>query len=240
MKEKIGICVAIIFILTAVGTVSGEDLSIIDISPQEKTVSVGSTFTLNINITPAEPISAAACNVTFDPAILQALDVSNGGMFDGWWDDVVPGGLIEINNTAGKISYIAATSSYNVTEEGTFAIITFQAISTGISYVNIEDATIHGKSPPDIIVINGSVTVIEGDTTPPVITLEDYPASVINYRDVHFEWNATDDVTAYQNILFSYKLEGHDSSWSSWGYIKQKDYYNLDAGSYTFRIKAKD
>ncbi|HEC82330.1 MAG TPA: hypothetical protein ENI53_00395, partial [Thermoplasmatales archaeon] len=59
-------------------------------------------------------------------------------------------------------------------------------------------------------------------------------------RDVHFEWNATDDVTAYQNILFSYKLEGHDSSWSSWGYIKQKDYYNLDAGSYTFRIKAKD
>ncbi|HEC76233.1 MAG TPA: hypothetical protein ENI33_03095, partial [Thermoplasmatales archaeon] len=82
--------------------------------------------------------------------------------------------------------------------------------------------------------------IIPPDTTPPVITLEDYPPSVINYRDVHFEWNATDDTTEYQNILFSYKLDGYDAGWSSWGYVKQKDYYNLDAGSYTFRIRAKD
>lgn len=39
---------------------------------------------------------------------------------------------------------------------------------------------------------------------------------------------------------YSYFLEGYDDGWSDWSSEAQKDYTNLDAGSYRFRVKAKN
>lgn len=39
---------------------------------------------------------------------------------------------------------------------------------------------------------------------------------------------------------YAYFLEGYDDQWSKWSLESQKDYTNLDAGSYLFRVKAKN
>ena len=50
-----------------------------------------------------------------------------------------------------------------------------------------------------------------------------------------FEWNGSDNTDVY-----SYILEGKDSTWSSWTSAKSITYPDLDNGNYTFKVKAKD
>jgi len=209
------------------------------IYPEEKMVGIGDVFTLLINISSDEPVSAAVCNISFNPSILQAISVENGGMFEYWWDDLIPepNGMCEIDNINGTISYIiASSSSENAVAEGTFAILTFMAINEGTSFVNIEDPVIQGET--DVEIINGQV-IVAADITPPTISLLTYPPSITNNNDVTFEWTATDDSTPQNQILYSYMLEGYDT-WHPWSYSTSKTYNNLPDGSYTFKIKAKD
>ncbi len=42
------------------------------------------------------------------------------------------------------------------------------------------------------------------------------------------------------NIEYSYYLEGFDKEWSEWSKKSEKDYTNLLAGSYTFKVKARN
>ncbi|MCX6268772.1 MAG: triple tyrosine motif-containing protein [Bacteroidetes bacterium] len=41
-----------------------------------------------------------------------------------------------------------------------------------------------------------------------------------------------------QGLLFQFKLDGFDADWSAWSLRNNKEYTNLPAGSYTFRLKA--
>jgi len=78
------------------------------------------------------------------------------------------------------------------------------------------------------------------DTTPPNTTITSGPSGTINYDDVTFAWTGTDNVTSTSNLVYSYKLEGYDSNWSSWISSTSKNYYNLTEDSYTFFVKARD
>jgi len=40
--------------------------------------------------------------------------------------------------------------------------------------------------------------------------------------------------------VYSYKLEGYDTSWSAWTSATSKSYTDLPNGAYTFKVKAKD
>lgn len=85
-----------------------------------------------------------------------------------------------------------------------------------------------------------TVDVSTSDTTPPDTTITDGPSGTIEYNDVAFTWVGSDDVTSPSDIIYSYKLQGYDSSWSSWTTSKSKSYTDLDNGTYTFKVKAKD
>ncbi|HEC76953.1 MAG TPA: hypothetical protein ENI33_06835, partial [Thermoplasmatales archaeon] len=218
--------------------IKAEGKNVIEIEPSFLVGRIGENISVNISILPSEEIIGAQCDLFFNSSVLQVIEISKGNLFELWIDDFVEN-FTEIDNENGSIKNIIAFSFNSTNESGTLAQILFRICNESFSSLNISSAVIsdvNGNST-EVEVINGSIYV---DIHSPVITLEDYPPSVIDYRDVHFEWNATDDTTEYQNILFSYKLDGYDSSWSPWGYIKQKDYYNLNAGSYTFKIKAKD
>lgn len=56
-------------------------------------------------------------------------------------------------------------------------------------------------------------------------------------NSVRLSYTAT-DYSDNQNILYSYKLEGFDESWSTPSATITKDYTNLPEGEYTFLIKA--
>ena len=78
------------------------------------------------------------------------------------------------------------------------------------------------------------------DTNPPETYIIEGPSGIIDYNDVTFEWIGTDDFTPSNKLLYSYKLEGYDTTWSPWTGQTSKTYYDLQKGSYTFYVKAKD
>jgi signal transduction histidine kinase/DNA-binding NarL/FixJ family response regulator/ligand-binding sensor domain-containing protein len=71
------------------------------------------------------------------------------------------------------------------------------------------------------------------------------PVNITNHvfpftsRNFHFEFAAPffelEDWTLYQ-----YFLERRDRGWSAWNKETQKDYFNLDSGDYTFRVRARN
>ena len=240
MKGKVATIIAILFLLTLYG--NAEEKNMMAISPIQKLVNVGENFTINVTIIPVEPVTSAVCNISFDASVLQAMDVSNGGIFEIWVDDflfnLTNQSMIKIDNINGSIRRITGVSSAEnpVTEPGIFAIITFKAVTEGISYINITNAFINQKAPN---IVNGIVTVQKIDS-PPNITFIEYPPNIINYGNVMFKWNATDDYTPWQNILFSYMLEGYENNWTPWEHVLEASYENLLVGGYTFMLKAKD
>jgi ligand-binding sensor domain-containing protein len=58
------------------------------------------------------------------------------------------------------------------------------------------------------------------------------------YNSFHFEFTST-LFEHKKNIGFSYQLVGFDKQWSVWTDKSEKDYTNLPAGKYTFRVKAR-
>jgi signal transduction histidine kinase/DNA-binding response OmpR family regulator/ligand-binding sensor domain-containing protein len=64
---------------------------------------------------------------------------------------------------------------------------------------------------------------------------------VIGHRDrnLHFEF-AAPCFEAEAETRYRCFLAGYDSHWSAWNREPQKEYTNLDAGSYTFRVQARD
>ncbi len=201
MKKEIIIC--LMLVLASLNLAVADSNHTISVVPSLQTVNLNSSFSVGINITPASPVSSAACNISFNPSVLRANSVTNGGMFETWPENLT----IVIDNTAGRISYIMAVSSSPKTQEGTFAIINFTATGTGSSYINIENPIVHGTT--DLVVLNGSVSVIYEDTIPPDVqviypdggeTL--YVGTIENIR-----WNATDNY-GVQSINIYYSTNG--------------------------------
>ncbi len=66
-----------------------------------------------------------------------------------------------------------------------------------------------------------------------------FPIIAYENRNLHFEFAATffEDVPSTRYQWF---LEGYDDDWSPWSAETRIDYTNLDAGMYTFRVKAKN
>ncbi|MDX1628525.1 MAG: ATP-binding protein [Fulvivirga sp.] len=64
---------------------------------------------------------------------------------------------------------------------------------------------------------------------------------ILNSDENNFTFEFTG--TSYDAVelnTFSYKLEGYDKEWSSWDIANKKEYTNLDAGTYTFKVKSKN
>lgn len=79
-----------------------------------------------------------------------------------------------------------------------------------------------------------------GDTTPPNTTITSGPSGTINQNDVIFTYTGSDNKTSTSNLVYSYKLEPYEISWSSYTSTTSKSYNDLPNGSYTFQVRARD
>ena len=78
------------------------------------------------------------------------------------------------------------------------------------------------------------------DSISPNTSITGGPSGTINYDDVQFTYTGSDNITSVSNLVYSYRLTGYSSSWSSYSGSTTKSYSNLSNGSYAFEVKAKD
>ena len=155
------------------------------VTVENRDVSPGDTFTINITVDPqGEAIYGAQYDLYFDPAVLQVVSQTGGDFLsqDG-------ANTIEVantfNNTAGKLEYgeTRIGTSSGVSGAGVLARITFEAVGAGSTDLTLSNVLLSDPSPapiPGIKTSNGSVRgYIYGDLAP-------YPAGncVVDMGDV--------------------------------------------------------
>jgi signal transduction histidine kinase len=59
------------------------------------------------------------------------------------------------------------------------------------------------------------------------------------YNTIRFDF-ATPFQASYGKTYYQFKLEGFDDTWSDWSEINTKEYTNLSAGDYIFKVKARN
>ncbi|MCD6171675.1 MAG: Ig-like domain repeat protein, partial [Thermoplasmata archaeon] len=167
---------------------------------------------------------------TTPPSTTHSLSPSSPDGNNGWYVSNVVITLNAVDSDSGVNStyysidggaYIKYTNPFTVSNDGDHTIQYYSTDNAG----NIE--TTHSFE-------------LKIDKTPPSTVITVHPPSVINYNNVTFGWNGSDNLSPNQNLTFSYKLGGYDTSWSGWSAIKTKVYPNLQDGNYTFMVRAKD
>jgi len=88
--------------------------------------------------------------------------------------------------------------------------------------------------------IDDNLVWVSYSSTAPDTSILSGPSGTINSGNVAFTWTGSDGTTPTSGLVYSYKLNGHDVSWSSWSSATTTTYSNLHDGSYTFDVKAKD
>jgi len=149
--------------LTAGG--GGTASTAVSIAPPSKTVQQSETFTMDVIVAPGKPIAGAQFDLSFDPAVLAVLSVTEGGLLKQNGADTYfqPG---TIDNTGGKVSGAAGTITTpggEVEGAGALATVTFSAKgagSTNLTLSNVKAGDKAGQSVP-VTVSGGSVTVKE-------------------------------------------------------------------------------
>ena len=144
------------------GSMSGETVTSVGLSPSSQTVSAGSTFTVDIVVDPQVPIAGVQAEVSFDHELLSANSVTEGNLLKSSCSTFFMPGTKD--NTAGTIKGMACAVLGNCTASspGTFARITFTAKTSGgtsqISLSNVKVLDTDVTAVP-ISVTGGSVTV---------------------------------------------------------------------------------
>ncbi len=234
----IAVAVAITIVMFLGGNTAIAAQTTATVSIGNASAAPGETTTTTVMANNVTDLATFDINVSYDPSVVNVTSAENNpelGMNmnnlehagDGWvrlvnFNIVSAGGGLSGNVL---ISTLTLEAVGDAGDESTLTI----AINT---LSNSTEGAIPASS------VNGTFTVsAEEDITPPETTITAGPTGIIDYNDVTFSWTGTDDVTPTAQLVYSYKLDG---SWSAWTSATSKSYTDLSNGNYTFRVKAKD
>lgn len=79
---------------------------------------------------------------------------------------------------------------------------------------------------------------LSSDTESPETWVSDGPTGTIHFDDVRFVFSGSDNATATENLLFSWKLDAQD--WSGYSTVTEIFWDDLAEGSHTFEVRARD
>jgi len=83
---------------------------------------------------------------------------------------------------------------------------------------------------------SGTDSVLFGGYNHPAMAV---PHFTYAFNSLHFEYSSP-VFEEQSNVEYSYMLEGFDKEWSEWSKKTDKDYTNLPANSYSFKVKARN
>ncbi len=93
----------------------------------------------------------------------------------------------------------------------------------------------------NFLIFNKSVPISKESGSPLKQSISEAKKIVLSYEQsvITFEFSALNYILPEQN-QYAYKLEGFDKNWNYIGNRRLATYTNLDAGTYTFRVKASN
>ncbi|HDN50444.1 MAG TPA: PKD domain-containing protein [Thermoplasmatales archaeon] len=173
------------------------------------------TADFNLTVDPnGNAVTVIQCDISFDATSFE-VTATDGGLF--------PIFTSSIDNVNGKVTIVASVDSpAGITDAGTLAVLTFNPIQSGMTYINISDRQVAGEGM--YLYNTTDNAMLEADIMPPAVTFE---FGMPYYNNGTADWissatpiyiNATDehDYNIYYRIW--------NGSWSAW----QKGLLNTD------------
>lgn len=136
-------------------TVAAVSAATVSIDPTVTNVDVGSTFSLNVDITDITDLYAFQFDIGFDPTVLSANSVSEGPFLSsgGGTTLFIPG---TIDNGSGLVSFTADALTGPISgvstgaTPGVLATLQFTALSTGTSPITLSNIMLLDSNLSDI------------------------------------------------------------------------------------------
>lgn len=149
----------------------------IQIDPSVLSVTQSQAFTVDVAITDAVDLYAYQFDVSFEPALMEAYDITEGAFLSGGGATNFLAGTID--NTAGTITFTADTLQglvSGVTGSGILASISFNALDLGLSAITLSNIQLLDSNLDDISasitsIGDGTVTVNQQENVPEIETL---------------------------------------------------------------------
>ena len=144
---------------------SAAPITTVEILPLPKIAVVGDIFSLDLSIANVSDLFDYQFDVTFNPTILQANGISDGGFLtSGGGTSVFSGAfLLMLDNTAGLVTILDSLTGpvTGVTGSGVLARINFSALMPGESAIGLGNVILEDSigAPIDAETIDGRVQV---------------------------------------------------------------------------------
>ena len=120
--------------------------AIVSFDPANLNQSVGSTFTVNVSLAGAQNVYSVPLQITYNPSVLQLLNVSNGPLLE---QDGQPVALVHRDDAMAGIVQLTASrppGAAGVSGNGSVFTLTFQAKAAGQSTLSINRAQLKDAS----------------------------------------------------------------------------------------------
>jgi Cohesin domain/Dockerin type I domain len=137
-----------------------------ELSPTAAVVSLGNTFTTNVEVEAFAPVNAFTGVITFDPTKLQVVKIDYNTSIADLWAEAP-----WYENGAGTVKFAGGSTKVGgFTGRGSVVTITFRTLAPGDANVRITDAAVlqHdglGTEAALAAPIDGIFTVVTGNTT---------------------------------------------------------------------------
>ena len=136
-------------------------------SATETTLLAGDTLTLNLNAENITDLAGWQTDITFDPNILEAVEVTEGDFLKSEGENTFfQGGTID--NTVGKITdlFSARIAETGVSGTGTLLSVTFKAKAGGETQVTLENFEFSSITGDIILAVPPNITITVGEYPP--------------------------------------------------------------------------
>ena len=124
--------------------------AIVSFDPAMLDQAVGSTFTVNVNLTGAQNVSSVPVQILYNPRVLQVLNVSNGTLLAQDGQTVA---LVNRDDSMAGILQLTASrppASAGISGDGPVFTITFQAKAPGQATLSINRAGVKNASMQNV------------------------------------------------------------------------------------------
>ncbi len=181
--------------------------TLIEITPQNHTVTPGSSFTISVFCTPSQPITSFIFSISYNTSFIQPNSVSEGDIFNAYSSFFNAG---TINNSTGKILSVHGSilGSENTSNSGYLAHINFTAQQViGNTSIILFNVNVTNESTYlSLKLVNGSVQIIELNNQYIVLSNELPIDNSSNISILHN--NVSINITDPENQLINWTIQG--------------------------------